>query len=81
MRSPANGPPGGYRHRVDQQQNPHPADPGAESIMCSRCGTAAEGTPPTWTCSVENHTRRYFCDECARANLRAIESRLDSAWW
>ncbi|MER6911568.1 hypothetical protein ABT354_07850 [Streptomyces sp. NPDC000594] len=66
---------------MDQQTSPE-ADPGAESVaVCSRCGTTAEATPPTWICSVENHTRHYFCDGCARANLRAIESRLDSAWW
>ncbi|WP_258052806.1 hypothetical protein [Streptomyces sp. Ru73] len=41
----------------------------------------AHGTPATWTCSVENGTRHYFCHTCARTHLRAIESRLDSAWW
>ncbi|MFD4951517.1 hypothetical protein [Streptomyces sp. NPDC058451] len=49
--------------------------------VCARCGTPAEGLPPTWTCSVENGTRRYFCDACSRENLRSIEGRLDSAWW
>lgn len=61
------------------QQSPQPADP--ENLVCSRCGAVAEDTPPTWTCSVENGTRRYFCDSCARDNIRAIEGRLDSAWW
>ncbi|MBT2506260.1 hypothetical protein J7I98_10180 [Streptomyces sp. ISL-98] len=49
--------------------------------MCSRCGKVSEGAPLTWTCSVENGRRHYFCDDCARANLRAIEGRLDSPWW
>ncbi|TQK52010.1 hypothetical protein FBY35_2435 [Streptomyces sp. SLBN-118] len=49
--------------------------------MCSHCGAVAEGPPPTWTCSVENGARHYFCDDCARANIRAIEGRLDSDWW
>ncbi|MFI1969279.1 hypothetical protein BLA24_25090 [Streptomyces cinnamoneus] len=55
----------------------------AEPLTCARCGTRAPGgtPPPTWTCSVENGSRRYFCDDCARANLRAIEGRLDSSWW
>ncbi|MGW6454596.1 hypothetical protein ACWF94_01490 [Streptomyces sp. NPDC055078] len=66
---------------MDQQQTPHPPPPGAESKVCSRCGRTAEGTPPTWTCSVENGTRHYFCDDCSRANIRAIEGRLDSSWW
>ncbi|MFI0736975.1 hypothetical protein ACH4PU_02535 [Streptomyces sp. NPDC021100] len=56
-----------------------PENPGP--IMCARCGTTADGPPPTWTCSVENGARRYFCDDCARANIRAIEGRLDSSWW
>jgi hypothetical protein len=30
---------------------------------------------------MENGSRHYFCDDCARANIRAIESRLDSVWW
>ncbi|MGW0768716.1 hypothetical protein [Streptomyces sp. NPDC002676] len=51
-------------------------------LLCARCGTPADGPPPaTWTCSMENGTRRYFCDRCSRENLRAIEGRLDSAWW
>ncbi|MGP4006342.1 hypothetical protein [Streptomyces sp. 4N124] len=50
-------------------------------LVCARCGTRASGPQPTWTCSVENGTRHYFCDTCSRENLRAIEGRLDSAWW
>ncbi len=49
--------------------------------MCSRCGATADDLPLTWTCSVENGTRLYFCQACARAHIRSIESRLDSAWW
>ncbi|MFG2377982.1 hypothetical protein ACGFY9_41820 [Streptomyces sp. NPDC048504] len=52
-----------------------------QPLVCARCGTRSEGPQPTWTCSVENGTRHYFCDLCARENLRAIEGRLDSAWW
>ncbi|AWZ05724.1 MULTISPECIES: hypothetical protein [unclassified Streptomyces] len=66
------------------QPKPRPAPPGTEAppVDCARCGAQAPaGAPPTWTCSVENGTRQYFCVDCARANLRAIESRLDSAWW
>ncbi|MGW2230854.1 hypothetical protein [Streptomyces formicae] len=66
------------------QQNPQPTgteNAGTENLVCSRCGTVAEGAPPTWTCSVENGSRHYFCDSCARDNIRAIEGRLDSSWW
>ncbi|WP_189553008.1 hypothetical protein [Streptomyces lavendofoliae] len=58
-----------------------PTQPGARSVVCSRCGATADGLPVTWTCSVENGGRLYFCDDCVRAHLRAIESRLDSSWW
>ncbi|MEU8568477.1 hypothetical protein AB0C51_08965 [Streptomyces pathocidini] len=68
-----------------EQQTHHPAQQGAENpvVTCGRCGAATAGpTPPvTWTCSVENGHRVYFCDSCARDNLRAIEGRLDSSWW
>lgn len=53
----------------------------APPAACARCGLTAEHLPLTWTCSVEGGVRRYFCDDCGRANLRNIESRLDSAWW
>ncbi|MEU0689465.1 hypothetical protein ABZ350_21390 [Streptomyces uncialis] len=64
------------------------AEPGTPT-RCTRCGAeadaeggaGAEGIPLTWTCSVENGVHRYFCDRCARENLRAIEGRLDSPWW
>ncbi|MFI6641403.1 hypothetical protein [Streptomyces sp. NPDC050504] len=58
-------------------------DQTAESVRCARCGTPAETSPPptTWTFSMENGAAQYFCEDCARANIRAIEGRLDSAWW
>ncbi|WP_228044325.1 hypothetical protein [Streptomyces ferrugineus] len=55
--------------------------PEPQPLVCARCGTQAQSPQPTWTCSVENGTRHYFCDTCSRDNLRAIEGRLDSAWW
>jgi hypothetical protein len=51
------------------------------ATTCARCGDTEEGLPLTWTCSVENGHRVYFCVACARKHLRSIESRLDSAWW
>ncbi|WP_327431570.1 MULTISPECIES: hypothetical protein [unclassified Streptomyces] len=60
---------------------PRPEAGEGQQIVCARCGTPADGPQLTWTCSVENGTRNYFCDNCARTHLRAIEGRLDSAWW
>lgn len=57
------------------------SDDTPQLLACARCGTEARGPQPTWTCSVENGRRRYFCDSCSREHLRAIEGRLDSAWW
>ncbi|MGW1704077.1 hypothetical protein ACWCP8_00610 [Streptomyces sp. NPDC002206] len=64
------------------EETHHPA-PGAHVVVCARCGTAADSeyAPPTWVCSVENGRRQYFCDNCARSHIRAIEGRLDSPWW
>ncbi|MFG2572429.1 hypothetical protein [Streptomyces sp. NPDC048481] len=56
------------------------SEPGG--VVCARCGVQAGQPPPlTWTCSVEHGARRFYCEACARANLRAIEGRLDSDWW
>ncbi|MER0243706.1 hypothetical protein AAHZ94_17160 [Streptomyces sp. HSW2009] len=66
------------------QTSHEPAEPApsdGETRTCARCGTTAHGTPPTWTYSMENGRRSYFCDACARENIRAIEGRLDSVWW
>ncbi|MGW4819702.1 hypothetical protein ACWEP4_12060 [Streptomyces sp. NPDC004227] len=68
----------GTAHHGTDRDGESPERP---ALVCARCGTSAEGQPPTWTCSVENGARRYFCDACSRENLRSIEGRLDSAWW
>ena len=46
-------------------------------------GSAApdEDVPLTWATSVENGKVRVYCDECARLNVRSIESKLDAEWW
>ncbi|GAB2816025.1 hypothetical protein GCM10027073_54710 [Streptomyces chlorus] len=49
--------------------------------VCARCGVTAEGPQPTWALSVENGTRRHYCEACSREHLRAIEGRLDAQWW
>ncbi|WP_326699709.1 hypothetical protein OG909_21890 [Streptomyces sp. NBC_01754] len=65
------------------EETRHPTGPDTEHPVCARCGvTAAGDTPPaTWACSVEDGRRQYFCEDCARTGIRAIESRLDSDRW
>ncbi|MFF8915291.1 hypothetical protein ACF08M_18725 [Streptomyces sp. NPDC015032] len=65
-------------HRMQQ-----PAQRDTTVMTCAQCGTSvgSETAPPTWVCSVENGRHRYFCEKCSRTHIRAIESRLDSAWW
>jgi hypothetical protein len=51
--------------------------------VCAYCGVAAPGdTPPlTWSTAVENGRPVVHCEQCARDHLRAIEGKLDQAWW
>lgn len=51
------------------------------ATTCARCGVTHQGLPLTWTCSLEDGRRVYFCEDCARRHLRSIEGRLDSARW
>ncbi|PZF80791.1 hypothetical protein [Jiangella anatolica] len=53
----------------------------AEAVACAHCGTTAAEPPLTWVSSVERGRTLYYCDRCARDNLRSIEARLDTAWW
>lgn len=53
-----------------------------DTVTCDFCGTRAPGSETlTWTTSMENRRRRVFCDTCSRTHLRALEGKLDSAWW
>lgn len=55
----------------------------AQPVACAWCGSVPPGgSPPiTWASSVEAGVTRWFCETCARENLRSIEGKLDSAWW
>ncbi|MFE4368812.1 hypothetical protein ACFRMN_11335 [Streptomyces sp. NPDC056835] len=63
------------------EQPDRPGPPGAEHVVCARCGAKDEGPPVTWSCSVEHGSRQYFCGDCSRVHIRAIEGRLDSDRW
>jgi hypothetical protein len=60
-----------------------PGSPGTPSwVSCSMCGTTVAQAPLTWM--LETDPRRgqvWVCESCARRHLRAIESKLDQAWW
>ncbi|SDK91734.1 hypothetical protein [Streptomyces indicus] len=66
---------------MDQHAEATGRTPDDERLVCARCGATADGPRPTWTFSMEDGRRRYFCDSCSREHLRAIEGRLDSSWW
>lgn len=53
------------------------------TVRCDNCGATADGeeTPLSWVVSIEDGMTRRYCDRCARENVRAIEARLDPAWW
>ncbi|MFC4493600.1 hypothetical protein ACFPA8_05555 [Streptomyces ovatisporus] len=55
----------------------------ARETSCTGCGKAAREVPVpvSWVSSHEKGEARYFCENCARENIRAIEGRLDSSWW
>jgi hypothetical protein len=59
----------------------------ADSVTCGLCGaTAPAGEAAlTWAMSVEGAgagaVTRHYCPACSREHVRAIESKLDAAWW
>ncbi|HET6151334.1 MAG TPA: hypothetical protein VFE15_00160 [Marmoricola sp.] len=52
-------------------------------VTCAFCGVAATEAPPplTWTSATERGRLQWYCDQCSREHLRAIEGKLDSEWW
>ena len=51
-------------------------------VSCSMCSLTVDTPPLTWMS--ETDSRRgpvWVCDRCSRTHLRAIESKLDQAWW
>ncbi len=51
--------------------------------VCAMCGAVSptDTLPLTWSTGVEAGRALVHCERCARDNVRAIESKLDSAWW
>jgi hypothetical protein len=53
---------------------------GRGMVICSSCGATAE-SPLGWITDVTERGVQHLCDRCSRENLRAIEGRLDPAYW
>ncbi len=53
------------------------------SRICSNCEAQESnaGELLTWTTSVERGRTLHYCCACSRANLRAMEGKLDREWW
>ncbi len=59
-------------------------------VTCARCDAAAEGAddapdvdgavPLGWS-STAAEGARHLCPACTRTHVRAIEAKLDEAWW
>lgn len=67
---------------------PGPDPPGGQAracqdpVSCARCGRGVDGpAPPTWSLERGERGRTWLCDTCTREHVRAIEARLDDAWW
>jgi hypothetical protein len=52
-----------------------------DAVTCVECGRTEHGPPMGWSSSVDAAGQHWLCPECTRANVRAIESKLDRNWW
>lgn len=58
-------------------------------LTCTLCGTTLDPdadeqsalTALSWVASHERGRDLRYCPQCARENLRSIESKLDVAYW
>lgn len=54
------------------------------SVVCESCGAQAPSKAVavlTWSKGRERGRSTWTCERCSRDNVRAIESKLDPAWW
>jgi len=53
-----------------------------DTVTCDLCGRRSDtGAALTWTVATEHGRRTWFCDDCSRTHLRAMEAKLDSEHW
>jgi RNase P subunit RPR2 len=48
---------------------------------CRRTAADAASARLAWSRGMEQGRTVWTCDTCSREHLRAIEAKLDSAWW
>jgi len=61
---------------MDQERGP------AAPAICTRCGAYAPGPPLTWMFELDpRRGGRWYCLDCSRQHLRAVEAKLDEQWW
>jgi hypothetical protein len=54
----------------------------ARLTTCALCRSTADGPPITWMYERDpRHGGAWYCQSCARDNLRAVEAKLDPQWW
>jgi len=51
------------------------------AATCSSCGTSVPEPPLSWSSTTSERGVQWLCESCVRVRLRAIEGRLDEAWW
>ena len=56
-------------------------EPATPAATCTSCGDRVAERPPTWSMQMSRRGQQWLCDRCTRDNLRAIEGKLDEAWW
>lgn len=56
-----------------------------ELVFCRLCHKSTEPAPGCvplgWTVDLSQGDVKYLCRDCARRNLREIESKLGEEWW
>jgi uncharacterized protein YeaO (DUF488 family) len=71
---------------VERELAAEDAAVGAGTVTCGGCGRVetrpGETAPATWTATrAGGGATSWLCERCTRENLRALEARLDPAWW
>jgi hypothetical protein len=59
-----------------------PTQSAGAPVSCALCGTTAPAPPLTWMYELDRSRGvRWYCQDCSRQHLRAVEAKLDQQWW